>query len=146
MGAGHIEQTETLAAPSEKLIAVISDPATWGDWFTIHERWMEEPPTTLTRGAKLVAKIFMLGMANKIDWVVEEIADDRLVLSGAGMAGVKVAFSFVLTPNGEGADVAVAGDFEGALIKGALGKAVEKDGAKQIQASLNKLAELAAGA
>ncbi|MGX7693345.1 SRPBCC family protein [Gordonia polyisoprenivorans] len=143
---GHIEQTATLAAPSDKLIGVIGDPNTWGEWFTIHERWMVEPPTTLTAGTSLTAKIFMLGMANKIDWIVEEITEDKLLLSGTGMAGVKVAFSFVLTANGDNTDVAVSGDFEGALIKGALGKAVEKDGTKQIEASLEKLAARATGA
>ncbi|MFE3171222.1 SRPBCC family protein [Amycolatopsis sp. NPDC059090] len=140
---GHIEKSATLAAPAEKLMGVITDPATWGDWFTIHERWMVEPPAALTAGAALTAKIFMLGMANKIEWVVQEVSDTRVVLSGTGMAGVKATFSFGLTPNGGSTDVQVSGEFEGALIKGALGKAVEKDGAKQLQASLDKLAALA---
>ncbi|WP_111509903.1 SRPBCC family protein [Mycobacterium kyogaense] len=143
---GHIEQTATLPASSATLIEVISDPNTWGEWFTIHERWMVEPPAKLTAGANLTAKIFMLGMANKIEWVVEEVTNNKLVLSGTGMAGVKADFSFELTPSGDSTDVRVAGDFEGALIKGALGKAVEKDGTKQIQESLDKLAALATGA
>ncbi|MFD4406862.1 SRPBCC family protein [Nocardia sp. NPDC058499] len=143
---GHIEKTATLSAPAEKLMAVITDPTTWGDWFTIHERWMVEPPATLTAGAALTAKIFMLGMANKMEWVVGEAEPAKLVLSGTGMAGVKATFSFDLTPAGDRTEVRVSGDFEGSLIKGALGKAVEKDGTKQLQASLDKLAALAAGA
>ncbi|MGV9545223.1 type II toxin-antitoxin system Rv0910 family toxin [Nocardia beijingensis] len=143
---GHIEKTATLNAPAEKLMGVITDPSTWGDWFTIHERWMVEPPATLTAGTNLTAKIFMLGMANKMEWVVEEVAPTKLVMTGTGMAGVKATFSFDLTPNGDAAEVQVAGEFEGSLIKGALGKAVEKDGTKQLQASLDKLAALAAEA
>ncbi|GGK64608.1 type II toxin-antitoxin system Rv0910 family toxin [Nocardia camponoti] len=143
---GHIEKTATLAAPAEKLIAVITDPATWGEWFTIHERWMVEPPVKLAPGAALTAKIFMLGMANKMEWVVKEVTDTKLSLAGTGMAGVKADFTFALTPVGDETEVQVSGDFEGALIKGALGKAVEKDGSKQLQASLDKLAALAAGA
>ncbi|WP_280414028.1 type II toxin-antitoxin system Rv0910 family toxin [Nocardia carnea] len=143
---GHIEKTATLSAPAEKLMAVITDPTTWGDWFTIHERWMVEPPATLTAGAALTAKIFMLGMANKMEWVVGEVAPTKLVLTGTGMAGVQATFSFELTPVGDRTEVQVSGDFEGSLIKGALGKAVEKDGTKQLQASLDKLAALAAGA
>ncbi|MEU3011615.1 type II toxin-antitoxin system Rv0910 family toxin [Nocardia asteroides] len=140
---GHIEKSATLAAPADKLMAVIIDPSTWGDWFTIHERWMVEPPATLTTGANLTAKIFMLGMANKMEWVVQEVVPTRLVMSGTGMAGVKATFTFTLTPAGESTEVEVSGEFEGALIKGALGKAVEKDGTKQLQASLDKLAALA---
>ncbi|MFC4376871.1 SRPBCC family protein [Nocardia halotolerans] len=143
---GHIEKTATLNAPAEKLMGVITDPSTWGDWFTIHERWMVEPPATLTEGAALTAKIFMLGMANKMEWVVGEVAPTKLIMTGTGMAGVKATFSFDLTPNGDQTEVQVSGDFEGSLIKGALGKAVEKDGTKQLQASLDKLATLAAGA
>jgi hypothetical protein len=37
----------------------------------------------------------------------------------------------------------VFGDFEGAMIKGALGKAVEKDGAKQLSTTLDQLDALA---
>ena len=37
----------------------------------------------------------------------------------------------------------VFGDFEGALIKGALGKAVEKDGVKQLDKTLDQLDALA---
>ncbi|OXR41201.1 Toxin [Nocardia cerradoensis] len=143
---GHIEKTATLSAPAEKLMGVITDPSTWGDWFTIHERWMVEPPATLTAGTALTAKIFMLGMANKMEWVVQEVSPTTLVMAGTGMAGVKATFAFELTPAGDQTEVHVSGEFEGSLIKGALGKAVEKDGTKQLQASLDKLAELAAGA
>ncbi|MCC3315723.1 type II toxin-antitoxin system Rv0910 family toxin [Nocardia africana] len=141
---GHIEATKNLNATPDALWAVVSDPQTWDKWFTIHERWMEEPPATLTTGSKLVAKIMMLGMANKMEWVVEEVnAPNNLVLSGAGMAGVKVKFSFDIAPEGAGSKFSVSGDFEGALIKGALGKAVEKDGAKQLDTTLEQLDALA---
>lgn len=141
---GHIEATKNLNATPDALWAVVSDPQTWDKWFTIHERWMEEPPATLTTGSKLVAKIMMLGMANKMEWVVEEVdSPNNLVLSGAGMAGVKVKFSFDIRPEGAGSTFSVSGDFEGALIKGALGKAVEKDGAKQLDTTLDQLDALA---
>ncbi|MGW5316580.1 type II toxin-antitoxin system Rv0910 family toxin [Nocardia thailandica] len=141
---GHIEYTRTLTATPEALWSIIADPSSWGDWFSIHERWMEEPPATLTVGAKLVAKIFMLGMANKLEWVVEEVDEPRtLVLGGTGMAGVKVRFTFTVAAAGAGSELGIAGDFEGALIKGALGKAVEKDGLVQLEKSLTALDTLA---
>ncbi|AHH15899.1 hypothetical protein NONO_c10920 [Nocardia nova SH22a] len=141
---GHIEATKDLAATPDALWAVVSDPQTWDKWFTIHERWMEEPPATLTAGSKLVAKIMMLGMANKMEWVVEEVdSPSNLVLTGSGMAGVKVRFSFDIAPNDTGSTFSVSGDFEGALIKGALGKAVEKDGATQLDKTLGQLDALA---
>ncbi|TSD99292.1 SRPBCC family protein [Skermania sp. ID1734] len=141
---GHIEASKKLNATPEAIWATVSDTSTWDKWFTIHEKWMEEPPTQLAVGSKLVAKIVMLGMANKIEWTVQEVdAPHKLVLGGTGMAGVKVEFTFQITPDGEGSVFSASGDFEGALIKGALGKAVEKDGMKQIDKTLEQLDTLA---
>ncbi|MBX7451169.1 SRPBCC family protein [Mycolicibacterium sp. 3033] len=141
---GHIEAIKDLATGADELWATVSDPHTWGDWFTVHDRWLEEPPAVLSEGAKLTAKIVMLGMANKIDWTVETVhAPTTLVLGGTGMAGVKARFAFTISPRDDGSTIAVTGDFEGALIKGAMAKAVEKDGVKQLDTSLEKLQTLA---
>lgn len=141
---GHIEATRELTAGPPDLWATVADPQTWDKWFTVHDKWLDEPPSTLTAGVKLSAKIVMLGMANKIDWTVEEVeAPGRLVLSGTGMAGVKARFTFTIEPAGNGSRFTVAGDFEGALVKGALAKAVEKDGVKQLDKSLDALDALA---
>lgn len=141
---GHIEATRDLAASPEALWATVSDPQTWDKWFTVHDKWLDEPPATLTAGTKLSAKIVMLGMANKIDWTIESVdAPNSLVLGGTGMAGVKAKFAFTIEPAGSGSRFTVSGDFEGALVKGALAKAVEKDGVKQLDKSLNALDALA---
>jgi carbon monoxide dehydrogenase subunit G len=137
---GHIEASKNLSASPDAVWATVSDPQTWDKWFSIHERWIDEPPATLTEGAKLTAKIMMLGMANKLEWTVKHVdAPNKLVLGGTGMAGVKAEFTFTIEPDGSGSTLSLAGDFEGALIKGALGKAVEKDGRKQIDTSLEQL-------
>ncbi len=143
---GHIEAERELPAPVDSVWAIVSDPSTWADWFTIHEKWLQDPPATLTPGAQLVAKIVMLGMANKIEWTVENVdAPRQLTMSGTGMAGVRCSFTFILEPAGDNAArFTLTGDFEGALIKGALGKAVEKDGGKQLDRTLAQLTELAA--
>lgn len=141
---GHIEATKDLKASPEAVWATVVDPRTWDKWFTVHEKWMEEPAEQLTQGTKLSAKIVMLGMANKIEWSIETVeAPSTLTLSGTGMAGVKAQFIFTVVPDGTGSKFTVAGDFEGALVKGALAKAVEKDGLKQLDASLDKLDALA---
>ena len=141
---GHIEATRDLTAGPDALWATVSDPQTWDKWFTVHDKWLEEPPATLTTGAKLSAKIVMLGMANKIDWTIESVdAPNSLVLSGTGMAGVKAKFAFIIDPIDTGSRFTVSGDFEGALVKGALAKAVEKDGVKQLDKSLDALDALA---
>jgi uncharacterized protein YndB with AHSA1/START domain len=144
---GHIEATRNLTASPHALWETVSNLDTWGEWFTVHDKWMEEPPAVITEGATLSAKIVMLGMANKIDWTVEAVeAPTRLVLSGTGMAGVKATFEFIIEPVDGGSRFTVTGDFAGALIKGALGKAVEKDGVKQLDKSLDALDAMASAA
>ena len=141
---GHIEATKILTASPDAIWATVSDPHTWDKWFSIHDRWMEEPPTTLTEGTKLTAKIMMLNMANKIEWTILSVdAPNKLTLAGTGMAGVKAEFTFDIEPNGDGSKFTVSGDFEGALVKGALAKAVEKDGVKQLDKTLEQLDALA---
>jgi hypothetical protein len=141
---GHIEAIRELSASPEALWGTVSDLANWDKWFTVHEKWLQDPPATLTEGATLTAKIVMLGMANKIEWTIDSIDAPRsLVLSGTGMAGVKAQFTFTIDPAESGSKFTVFGDFEGALIKGALGKAVEKDGIKQLDKTLDQLDALA---
>jgi uncharacterized protein YndB with AHSA1/START domain len=141
---GHIEAARELSASPEALWGTVSDLANWDKWFTVHEKWLEEPPATLSEGSKLTAKIVMLGMANKIEWTIESVDAPRsLVLSGTGMAGVKAQFTFTIDTVESGSKFTVFGDFEGALIKGALGKAVEKDGVRQLNKTLDQLDALA---
>jgi uncharacterized protein YndB with AHSA1/START domain len=143
---GHIEAERELPAPVDAVWAMIADPSTWGNWFSIHEKWLSEVPSVLAHGTQLAAKIVMLGMSNKIEWTVDSIdAPRQLSMSGTGMANVKCAFTFNLEPVDDTASkFTLSGDFEGALIKGALGKAVEMDGAKQLDKTLAQLSELAA--
>jgi hypothetical protein len=141
---GHVNVSQELPVTVESLWATIADPHTWDSWLTIHAGWLEEPPATLSPGAKLVEKVVMLGMANKLEWTVEKCdANTELVIAGSGMAGVKTRFSFALAPNDDSSTVTVDAEFTGSLIVGALGKAVEKDATKNLTTSLEKLAALA---
>ncbi|MFD5141943.1 SRPBCC family protein [Streptomyces sp. NPDC058401] len=142
---GQIQHSTELPAAPEKVWAIIADPQTWDRWFTIHGSWLSEPPASLSAGAHLTEKVVMLGMANKIEWTVDAYEEPTtLRLSGTGMAGVKTSFSFGLKPSDTGSIISIEAEFSGAMIVGALGKAVEKDSGKQLEASLAKLTELAA--
>ena len=83
----------------------------------------------------------MLGMANKIDWIVD--ASGGTTSAGAERhrnGGREVRVHIHLESAGDsGSKFTLSGDFEGAMIKGALGKAVEKDGAKQLDKTLAQL-------
>jgi carbon monoxide dehydrogenase subunit G len=142
---GQLSVSQDLPVSADKLWATISDPQTWDSWLTIHAGWLEEPPTELTAGAKLVEKVVMLGMANKLEWTIESVIPGaELRITGAGMAGVTTRFAFVLAPNGDNTTVTIDAEFHGSLIVGALGKAVEKDASRNLANSLEKLAAFSA--
>lgn len=132
-------------APPEKVWAVMSDPRRYEEWLTIHQSWRGELPDVLSVGAKLTEIVTVMGMANKIEWTVEEYAaPSRVRISGAGMAGVQVSFTLSVEPSGVGSKAAIDAEFSGQMVVGAIGVAVERQSKKELDASLAKLAELVA--
>lgn len=142
---GHVTASKDLDATAEAIWANLNDTSRWDSWLTIHAGWLEAPPAELALGAKLVEKVVMLGMANKLEWAVTAIEPGSSVtIEGKGMAGVKSKFVFALEPKGEATTVNIDAEFEGQLIVGALGKAVEKDAIQNLEDSLEKLAAASA--
>src|SRR5690606_41307251 len=37
-------RSRDLSAAPEELWAIIADPQTWDKWFTVHDRWLDQPP------------------------------------------------------------------------------------------------------
>lgn len=142
---GNITASVELPANPEKVWAALTDPSGFEKWLTIHTKWKGEVPAEFTEGTEIAEVVTMLGMANTITWKVEKVdAPKELVISGTGMAGVKVSFVFRVEPLGEGSRAVINADFSGNMVVGALGKAVEKDGKKNVEASLANFAKLVA--
>jgi carbon monoxide dehydrogenase subunit G len=143
---GQISTTTEIPAPPEKVWEAIATPATYEKWMTVHTKWKDEVPGRFSPGATAAEVVTMLGMPNTITWTVEEFEEPSLLrISGTGMAGVRVAFVFEVAPDGNGgSNASAAAEFEGQMIVGALGKAVEKDGLKNLEESLDKLSAFVA--
>jgi uncharacterized protein YndB with AHSA1/START domain len=143
---GSVNATVTLRASQEQVWEVIVTPATYENWLTIHTKWKGEIPETFTAGAQAAEVVTMLGMPNTITWTVDEVdAPAKLRISGTGMAGVKTAFTLAVAADGNGGSaVTIDAEFEGQMIAGALGKAVEKDAKDNLEKSLAKLGDLVA--
>lgn len=141
---GQIQTTVDIPAAPEKVWDAISRPGTFDQWMTIHTKWKGDVPERFAQGAKAEEVVTMLGMPNTITWTVDEFeAPSRMSISGTGMAGVKVRFDFAVDPAGDNASRASAtAEFEGQMITGALGKAVEQDGLRNLEESLSKLSAL----
>jgi carbon monoxide dehydrogenase subunit G len=140
---GQITASVTLPATPDTVWTEFSNPNNFEKWLTIHTKWKGDVPAQFSKGAQVAEVVTMLGMPNTITWTVDEFdAPRKLVISGTGMAGVQVSFALSVTAEGAGSQATIDASFTGQMIVGALGKAVEKDGQKNLDASLNKFAEL----
>jgi carbon monoxide dehydrogenase subunit G len=142
---GRISASVELPVTPEKAWAKFADPNNFEKWLTIHTKWKGDVPARFELGAQVSEVVTMLGMPNTITWTVDEYAEpSKLVISGTGMAGVKVSFALSVQAGGAGAIAAIDAEFSGQMIVGALGKAVEKDGKKNLDSSLENFKQLVA--
>jgi uncharacterized protein YndB with AHSA1/START domain len=143
---GKVSTTVEIPADPERVWAIIADPGSYEQWLTIHSKWKGEVPETFSQGVTVDEVVMMLGMANTISWTVQECeAPSRLTITGTGMAGVRSTFTMVVEPRSVGGSTAsIAAEFEGQMVVGALGKAVEKDAQANLEQSLANLSQLVA--
>ena len=140
---GQISATLELDASPEDVWALCSNPNNFEKWLTLHVKWKGDVPSEFTLGSEVTEVISMMGMPNTITWTVDEYDAPRKVsISGTGMAGVKVAIDLAVSPTDSGSRFDLTADFAGQMIVGALGKAIEKQGAAELEASLENFAGL----
>jgi len=140
---GQISTTVELPAGPEKVFEIAGDPNSFEKWLTLHVKFKSELPAELSKGAKFTEVISMMGMPNTIEWTVDEYEKPRtLSISGTGMAGVKVSITIAVQAAGEGSKLDLTTDFEGAMIVGALGKAIEKQGQQELDKSIEQFKAL----
>ncbi|WP_458691031.1 type II toxin-antitoxin system Rv0910 family toxin [Nocardia tengchongensis] len=128
----------------DKVWAVISDPRRFEEWLTVHTKWKSEPPAELSQGATMAEVLTIMGMANTIDFTVEEYdAPHTTKFSGTGMAGAKITFTLSVAPKGDDAAVTtIDAEFISQMMVGAIGGAIERATTKELDASLTKLTAL----
>lgn len=140
-----IEVVQELAVAPPQLYSIIADTESWGDWFTLHDRFLERPPDRLQVNSRLVQAIRVLGMSQTVELTVTEFRPPiRLTLSGRGSGGMTCDFEFEVERCAGGTRLSISGRFEGPILNDQLARMVEQDGRTQLTASLGLLSELAA--
>lgn len=133
----------TLPCSPEKAWATVSDLARFEEWLTIHQGWKSELPAEITVGSRITEVVSVMGMANKIEWTVQEYDPPHsLKISGTGMAGVQVSFTLTVEPDGDKSQATIDAEFSGQMIVGPIGSAVGKSTKSELESSTAKLAEL----
>ncbi|MFE5501313.1 SRPBCC family protein [Amycolatopsis japonica] len=140
-----VNVSKELAASQDKVWAVIANPSRFEEWMTLHTKWKEEPPTELGKGSQITEVLTIMGMANTITWTVDAYdAPNSFTISGTGMAGAKLNFTLSVEAKGDSSIATVESEFVSQMMVGAIGGAIERNAAKELEASLTKLADLIA--
>jgi carbon monoxide dehydrogenase subunit G len=141
----EVNVSRQIAAPQEKVWAVLASPGRFGEWLTLHTSWKEEPPAELSLGANLTEVVTIMGMPNTITWTVDSyVPPSSLRISGTGMAGAKVAFTLSVQAEGGSCVATIDAEFVSQIMAGAIGAAVERNAVKELDVSLDKLTALVA--
>jgi uncharacterized protein YndB with AHSA1/START domain len=92
-----------IAAPPEKVWAVVMDPARLKDWVTIHRKLGKASDKPLKHGSTLEQTLHLRGVSIKVHWTVEEATSpSRAVWEGRGPARARTHTTYDLSPDGNG--------------------------------------------
>ena len=134
--------TELPCSP-EQAWAILSDINRFEEWMTIHDKWNTEVPEQISVGTKVTEQLTIMGMTNKIEWTVDEYNPPKsLKISGTGLAGAQISFTLSVGGSGDTAEVSIDAEFTGQMMVGAIGQAVEKNAAIELDKSLAQLTAL----
>ena len=140
-----VERSIEIAAPPEKVYAVVMDPARLADWVTIHVSLEGAPPSQLREGSELTQRLRLAGRAFTVHWtVVENEAARRIVWEGQGPMRSHAGVTYELRPAGGGTRFSYTNEF--ALPGGPLGRVagplVRRATAGELDRSLYRLKAL----
>jgi carbon monoxide dehydrogenase subunit G len=139
----RIEETVHVAAPPAAVWAVVADPARLGDWLTMHQGWVGDPPTGYAAGQTTTARVVLAAIPATVIWTIDRFdAPTALAFSGQALGQVDVAIGLDLAPDGDGSTLTITADLTGPLLAGPLGEAVDRAGHAELARSLERLRPL----
>ncbi len=143
---GTIEETVSLPAPPQRVWEVVSDPARFGDWLTMHRSWAGETPAAFAQGDRVTQLAGIANIPITITWTVDAYEPPRAVrLSGTALLGVAASIALDIAAEGDGASrLAVTVAFDGPLLAGPIGAAIDQAARHEVRASTEKLRVLLA--
>jgi carbon monoxide dehydrogenase subunit G len=139
-----IKTSKVIDAPQTQVWDVVADPGKFEQWNTLHTGWEGEPPTELALGSQVTEVVTIMKIPNTVNFTAVAFEPPNEVsLAGKGTGGMKVSLTFSVSPEGEGRSVAtITVDVAGALLFGPMGKRIERSLISELDASLDKIAEM----
>jgi carbon monoxide dehydrogenase subunit G len=138
---GTIQDSVQLPATQDAVWAVVSDPSRFDEWLTMHRSWQGDVPPQLHEGTQVTGVVSVLNMPVTITWTITAYDPPRHVtLAGTALAGVQVSIALDVAAAGpDDCAMTVVVSFDGQLVTGPIGQAVENAGRAELQASTEKL-------
>jgi uncharacterized protein YndB with AHSA1/START domain len=127
---------------------LVTDLDRLGEWVTIHRALRDAAPATIEDGTTFSQTLEVAGTPFDVEWTATTVdAPGHLVWEGAGPAGSRARTSYALAAHDGGTRFTYENEF--ALPGGAVGDAaasvVATRAAKEAEASLQRLKQLAEG-
>ena len=139
----HVSLTKKIDVPAARLWERVRDLPGYGDWLVIHREWRSDLPEQLQQGSTFSSVVVVKGIANPIDWTVDEYVEPRLLaMSGTGPMNLTVSLSIEVTEPGGSSEVEVDTTMTGGPLVGPMGKLVERAAKGDIKKSLDNLEKL----
>jgi carbon monoxide dehydrogenase subunit G len=141
-----VRESITIAAPPERVWAVVMDPQCLSKWVTIHRSLGTASPAPLGTGDEIEQTLTLRGMRMHVNWTVTELDENRrAVWDGKGPARARARSTYEFRPDGDGTRFDYEMEFHAPL--GPLGSAANRvlvgtTPAREARASLKKLKAL----
>ena len=138
-----VDVTKQISATQDQVWTKLSNPSSYPEWLTIHDSFAGDAPTEVAVGSTFTEQCTVMGMTNKIDWVVSDYeAPKSLKISGTGLAGARITFTMSVAADGDASSANIDAEFQGQMVVGAIGAAIERSAKKEVEKSLDQLAGL----
>ena len=138
-----VNATATVPASPSRTWAVASDLTRFAEWMTLHDGWRGELPAEIGQGTALTSVVKVMGLRNRISWLVESYAPpSALTIKGRGVGGVHVALTLSIRAAGGGSTVTIDAEVTGRPVFGPVGMAIGRAVRADVRRSVAALADL----
>ncbi len=137
-----VSEEVEIAAPPERVWAVLADPSQFSSWMDNHQGFVGDPPSAFGPGTSFAQRLKVMGMPAEVRWTVDGFEEPRrIVYRGVGPMGIGLTASYQVAAVDAGSTVAASYDFSGAAVFAVAGQLVREVG-ETLRTSLAALKSL----
>jgi len=139
-----VNASASVPASPDRTWRAAADLSRFGEWLTLHDGWRGEVPAEITEGTRLTSVVSVLGLRNRVTWLVERFAPPTgLTISGRGVGGVRIALELAVRAVGrDRSTITVDAEVTGRPVFGPVGMAVGRAVRTDLRRSVAALAAL----